>query len=90
MLTEQEAAAQLNNKVSSGEIKPSTKRLLEKIAVLQSRLTTQQTELVKIREMDNKSNIEIQRLKGAISVLLELAAEEEGMIESTETARESA
>jgi len=86
MLTEQEAVAQLNDKIAKGEVKSTTRRFLQKIETLQSQLLAQDAE---IRELDVKKakiETEIQRLKGAISVLLELAAEDEGMLAEVETA----
>ena len=80
MLTEQEAIAQLNEKIANGTVKPETKKYLDKLAALQSRLEKQISELDKIREQEKQADIEIQRLKGAISILLELCADSEGML----------
>lgn len=80
MLTEQEAVAHLNEKIAKKDIKQSTSRYLAKIEVLKSRLEQHQAELENHQEAIRRLEMEIQRSKGAISMLLELAAEEEGML----------
>jgi len=80
MLTEQEVVAHLNEKISKKEIKPSTSRYLAKIEVLKTILTRQQAELDELQSKREKVEADIQRSKGAISILLELAAEDEGML----------
>lgn len=87
MLTEQEVIALLNEKIAKKEIKPSTSRYLAKIEVLKSLLTKQQTELAALQNELNKVETDIQRSKGAISILLELAAEDEEMLKPTETSK---
>lgn len=81
MLTEQEAVAQLNDKISKNEIKPTTKRFLDKIKVLQGNIEQHNEELRKLEEQKKALDKEIERIKGGISILLELAAEDEGMLE---------
>jgi len=80
MLTEQEAVARLNEKIASKEIKPSTSRYLAKIEALKAILDRQQAELKDLQVREKQVDAEIQRSKGAISILLELAAEDEGML----------
>jgi translation initiation factor 2B subunit (eIF-2B alpha/beta/delta family) len=80
MFTEQEAVAKLNEKIAKNNIKPSTSRYLSKIEVLKSLLSKRQAELENLKNAIRASEQEIQRLQGGISVLLELAAEDEGML----------
>ena len=80
MLTEQEVVAHLNAKIAEGKIKPSTSRYLAKIQQLKSLLEKQQAELDSMKEEMKKREVDIQRSKGAISILLELAAEDEEML----------
>jgi SMC interacting uncharacterized protein involved in chromosome segregation len=81
MLTEQEAVAQLNDKISKNQIKATTKRYLDKIKALQNNIEQYNEELRKIEEQKRTLDKEIERTKGGISILLELAAEDEGMLE---------
>ena len=85
MLTEQEVIVLLNEKIAKNEVKPSTSRYLAKIKVLKSFLIKQQTELAALQNELDRVEIDIQRSKGAVSVLLELAAEDEEMLKPTET-----
>lgn len=80
MLTEQEVVAQLNEKIAKSETKPSTSRYLAKIEVVKSLLKKQLAELKSFQEKIASLELEIQRSKGAISILLELSAEDEGML----------
>jgi len=80
MLTEQEVVAQLNDKIAKNNIKPSTSRYLAKINDLKSLLEQQQAELESLKSKIESVEATIQRSKGAISILLELAAEDEGML----------
>jgi hypothetical protein len=82
MLTEQEAVAQLNEKISRNIIKPTTKRFLDKIKILQNIILTYENEIKKLEEKKKSIEKDLERSKGAISVLLELAAEDEGMLEN--------
>ena len=80
MLTEQEAVAKLNEKIAKSDVKQVTRRFLSKIELLQSRLAAQNAEMDELDRKKKAVEVEIQRIKGAISILLELAAEEEGML----------
>jgi len=80
MLTEQEAVARLNERIAKKEIKSSTSRYLAKIEALKAILQRQQAELKDLSSRKEQLEAEIQRSKGAISILLELAAEDEGML----------
>ena len=80
MFTEQEAVARLNEKIAKKEIKQSTSRYLAKIEALKSILERQQSELKSLLARKEQLEADIQRSKGAISILLELAAEDEGML----------
>jgi len=82
MLTEQEVIAQLNEKIINKDIKSSTTRYLTKIEVLKSLLIKQQAELESLKAKIETADMNIQRSKGAISILLELVAEDEGMLTS--------
>lgn len=83
MLTEQEVIAQLNDKINNKDIKPSTSRYLAKIEIMKTILEKQQIELDGLRDKERAIELDIQRSKGAISILLELAAEDEGMLSKT-------
>lgn len=80
MLTEQEAVAKLNEKILKKEIKPTTSRYLAKIETLKNILKKQQSDLKDLVARKELLEADIQRSKGAISILLELAAEDEGML----------
>jgi predicted RNase H-like nuclease (RuvC/YqgF family) len=80
MLTEEEAVVQLNERVSKNNIKDATKRFLVKIKKLQGNLELYQAEIEKLEKQKKSIEKEVERTKGAISVLLELAAEDEGML----------
>lgn len=80
MLTEQEVVAQLNELIAKNSIKPSTSRYLAKIKDLKSILEQQRAELESLKSKIESVEDTIQRSKGAISILLELSAEDEGML----------
>lgn len=80
MLTEQEVVAHLNEKIGKNDIKPSTSRYLAKINDLKSLLKQRQAELESLKDKIEVLEVDIQRSKGAISILLELSAEDEGML----------
>ena len=85
MLTEQEVVAQLNELIAKNNVKPSTSRYLSKIEDVKSILTQQQAELDSLKNKIKSVEVTIQRSKGAISILLELSAEDEGMLSVAET-----
>lgn len=89
MLTEQEAIAQLNERITKKQLKASTERFLAKLKILEDSLNSSQNQIKdltnKIRELES----EILRTRGAISMLLELAAEEEGLLDNQVTTSES-
>jgi hypothetical protein len=85
MLTEQEAIAQINERITKKQLKPSTEKLITKLKTLENLLNNDQNQIKdlnnKIRELD----AEMLRTRGAISMLLELAVEEEGLLDNQET-----
>jgi hypothetical protein len=80
MLTEQEAIAQLNERIKENKVKPATSKYLIKMRILESNLSTKQTEIKELLEKIKQLKAETVRIKGAISMLIELAAEEEGIL----------
>jgi len=80
MLTEEEALAQLNEKLSKNEIKETTHKYIEKLKILESMLTKQKASLEELKSKVKLSESEINKTRGAISMLIELAAEEEDML----------
>lgn len=89
MLTEQEALAVLNNKIAKEEIQESTKKYVQKINVMNEIVKTQKASLAEKQAEIVALEKDIQRSKGAISILLELAAEEEGLLSMTENPNNS-
>jgi hypothetical protein len=80
MLTEEEALAQLNEKLAKNEIKETTRKYIEKLKILDSMLTKQKASLEELKGKIKLSESEIDKTRGAISMLIELAAEEEDML----------
>jgi CII-binding regulator of phage lambda lysogenization HflD len=80
MLTEQEALAQLNEKLGRNELNENTKKYIEKLKYLNSLLNTQQSAIEDLNKKIQIIEKDIYKTRGAISILLELAAEEEGML----------
>jgi len=79
MLTEQEAIAYINEKIESGTLKPGTLRLVDKMRLLEKAKQEKQQELNNILSKVRGMEDDIVRLRGAISILIELSAEEEGL-----------
>lgn len=80
MLTEQEVADAINKKIADKTLKTNTAKYVEKLKVLQGILKTQQDALEELKKKMNSEEEQILRTKGAISILLELSAEEEGLL----------
>jgi hypothetical protein len=80
MLTEQEVMAYLNEKIAKNELKTGTKKYVDKLKALEEILNTQTASLKESQEKVRVLELDIQRLRGAISVVLEMAAEEEGLL----------
>jgi hypothetical protein len=86
MLTQQEAIAQLNDRIVKSKLKPTSAKLIAKIKFLEEQIAARLLEIksfsYKIKELEN----EVLRTRGAVSILLELAAEDEGLLtEDSET-----
>ena len=79
MLTEQEAVAQLNEKIRTKQIKESTMRYVEKLRNLDSTLVSKQNDIETLLSEIKRLEGTLMTLKGSISTLLDLAAEEEGL-----------
>lgn len=80
MLTEQEVIAQLNEKLAKKTIKADTAKYTNKLKELETLLNDHQKEMDNLKGKMKKTRAEIQKIRGAISILLELAAESEGLI----------
>jgi len=80
MSVSQEVIVELNKRIKEDKVKPITNKYIIKIRMLESNLKTKQAKieelLGKIKQIDN----EIVYTDGAISILMELAAEEEGIL----------
>jgi hypothetical protein len=77
MLTEQEVIAHINSKT---ELKPGTKRLIDKLKLLETAMKEKDAVLEELRRQTKANENDLFRLRGATSVLIELIAEEEGLI----------
>lgn len=84
MLTEQEALAVLNEKITKNELKESTKVYVQKINKMNEMIKNQKASIVEKQSEIEKMESDLHRLNGAVSMLLELAAESEGLISEPE------
>lgn len=82
MLTEQEVIAHINQ---TAELKPGTKRLIDKLKLLETAMKEKDAALDETRKQTKLIENDLFRLRGATSVLIELIAEEEGLIGSPTT-----
>lgn len=80
MLTEQEVLATINQRIKDKQLSLATSKYVERIKILQSMLKNHQDSIDSLEKKILEEKAEIYRLKGAISILLELSAEEEGLI----------
>ena len=80
MLTEQEVIAVLNEKLSKNEVKPETMRFINKLQSLEKMIQEQATNMKSLTDQVAALQDEVKRTRGAKSMLLELIAEEEGLI----------
>ena len=87
MLTEQEVLAVINEKIKKGELKPETMKYINKIKALDTLLKGHQESFNRLTSEAQAADLEIQRIKGATSILLELAAEEEGLLAKPENSQ---
>ena len=84
MLTEQEAIAQLNEKIAKKQVKASTGRFIAKLKILEDLLNSHQKQINELTDKIKGIESEMLRTRGAISMLLELAAEEEGLLSNNQ------
>lgn len=89
MLTEQEALAVLNDRIAKGELREETRKYVQKLNTMDEILKQQRASLAEKQAEIQRLEQEIQRSKGAISILLELAAEEEGLVSAAENPNNS-
>lgn len=80
MLTEQEVVAYINGKA---DLKPGTKRLIDKLKLLEAALKEKERTLEELRKQSKLIENDLFRLRGALSVLIELIGEEEGLISNS-------
>ena len=80
MITEQEVVKYINE--NKDKMKPSTARFLTKLQSLEDILTKQRAELEELEKAVSKT-------RGAISMVLEFIAEEEGLLPADDTADNS-
>ena len=81
MLTEQEALARINEKLANKDLKEETQKYIEKLRSLEEILKKHQNNLADLNAKARQLESEIQRTRGAMSILIEMAAEEEGLLE---------
>jgi SMC interacting uncharacterized protein involved in chromosome segregation len=81
MLTEQEVAAYINDRLSKNTLNSSSLKYTNKIKSLEKILESHTDKLNSLNSQIKNIELEIQRARGAISILLELVAEEENLIE---------
>lgn len=79
MITENEVMAYLNEKIGNDELKPSTKKYVSKLKALEDILNTQTDSLDDLQSKAKSLESDINRTRGAISILLELSADSEGL-----------
>jgi uncharacterized coiled-coil protein SlyX len=80
MLTEQEVMAYLNRKIAKNELKPGVQKYIDKLKKLEEILSTQTKSLTEMHDKVKALELDVQRIRGAISVIIEMAAEEEGLL----------
>jgi len=81
MVTEQDVIGYLNERAGEDSaLKDSTRKYVKKLKELETLQNIQQEELKSLRLRLKGIEEDLLRTRGAISVVLELAAEEEGLI----------
>lgn len=77
MLTEQEVLAYINGK---SDLRPGTQRLINKLKLMRQAIQDKDREHKGLQSDIRIVEDDILRLRGAISLLIEMIAEEEGLI----------
>lgn len=80
MLTEQEVLAHINERMSKNQLKDASSKYVEKLKVLQGILQSNQKNVEELKQKLAYEETQIMKARGAISILLELLAEEEGLL----------
>ena len=80
MITEIDVIEHLNKKVEADELTPTLKRYVTKIKELENLKKIQEKELAGLKAQIKQVEDSLLKTQGAISVLLELAAEDDGLL----------
>lgn len=80
MLTEQEVLAHINDKIAKNQLKETSNKYVEKLKVLQEILQSHQKNIEDYKQKLTTEETQSMRTRGAISILLEMLAEEEGLL----------
>lgn len=81
MLTEQEALAIINDKIKNNTLKPESEKYINKLKELEDLQNKQQKVKAELQSRLTEISNALHKTKGAISVVLEMAVEEEGLLE---------
>jgi peptidoglycan hydrolase CwlO-like protein len=79
-MTEQEVITKLNELIAGNNLKENTAKFVNKIKTLDNQLVSLQNEVKTATDKIKGIETEMIRIRGAISALIELAAEEEGLL----------
>lgn len=80
MLTEQEALAIINDKIKNNTLKPESQKYIDKLKDLEELQAKQQKYKADLQSKLDEINSSLNKTRGAISVILEMAVEEEGLL----------
>lgn len=85
MVTEQDVVEYLNKSAKEGQkFKESTGKYMKKLQELENLQSVQQEELKSLNLRLRQAESDLMRTRGAISVILEMVAEEEGLMSSAD------
>lgn len=85
MVTEKDVIEHLNRVArDDSSLNPNTRRYVQKLRELEQLQSIQQQELDSLRQNVKNAKEGLQRTRGAISVILEMAAEEEGLFKPSQ------
>ena len=79
-MTEQEVITKLNELIAGNSLKEATTKFITKIRTLDGQMVSYQNDIKTASDKIKGIETEMTRIRGAISALIELAAEEEGLL----------
>jgi len=80
MITEQDVVDYLNKKVASGDLGPVLEKYVAKLKSLQDMRDGQEDDIASLKTRLEQAESLLLKTQGAISMILELAAEEENLL----------